>query len=68
MINLRILRKADYPGLPVWTAVITGVLTRGRKEGQRRQMYCDNRNREICKCYNAGLEDEGKGYEPRDSL
>lgn len=52
----------------MWTAVITGVLTRGRKEGQRRQMYHDNRNREVCKCYNVDLEDGGKGYEPRDSL
>ena len=53
----RILRWGDYLRLSRWTNVITRVLTGGRQESQSKRE----------RCYAAGIEDGGRGQEPRDA-
>lgn len=60
---LMIWRWEDHPGLDNG---ITGVLTRGRQECQRR---CDDGSRfqtEILKYYAAHFEDRGRDHKPRN--
>lgn len=61
-----ILRWGGYSGLFGECTAITRVLIRGVQQSKEEKRQCENRRSRERRCYAAGLDDGGRGWEARN--